>query len=586
MHYESNLICSHKYSIVLTIPAGLILLLLLQVAFSQDDLVKPPDSILAEGFSISSAIKEETSRYSTSRVGFFQSWHPLRREMLITTRFGQNNQAHLVKLPGGARNQLTFVEGGARWVSFQPTHGRFFVFTNDKDADGTSQLYSFDFETRRIEKLTPDRYDVGAFVWSKDGKYVIYAAVDEKNDSSEICLLDPLNPLRERCIKKLEGVVWDAHDISPDGRSILVWQYKSTGDTALHILDTGNGEFKQLTPNDKPAAYNSGQFSADGKGVYFRSNRNREFYNLDYLEFATGSITTVLPFLEQNCERYALSPKGKYVAYDYNIEGTTLIGIYDLEARKQVESPSIPPGFAFGEKWRNEQELGFILNNVKTAGDAFSYDLKTKEITRWTNSETSGLQTDDFPDAKLIKWKSYDGLEISGFLFAPPERFKSRKAPVLVDIHGGPQLQARPTFLGEDNYFINEMGFAIVLPNIRGSSGFGQTFMDADNGRKRKGAIDDISALLDWIEKQPNLDREQVFVRGESYGGLVTLALAMRKESRLRGILLKWPIVSIETYINNLPKNAQTLVQTEYGDGKDEQIKEFFDSISVLKEPG
>src|SRR5262249_25268690 len=157
----------------------------------------------------------------------------------------------------------------------------------------------------------------------------------------------------------------------------------------------------------------------------------------------------------------------------------------------------------------------------------------TGKIERWTFSEVGGLNTANFAEPQLIKWTTFDGKTISGFLYSPdPKKFPGKR-PVIVNIHGGPEGQFRPGFQGRNNYFLNELGVAIVFPNVRGSSGYGKTFLKLDNGMNRDHTHKDIGALLDWIRQSPNLDSSKIMITGGSYGGYMTWAIAYEYNDKI-----------------------------------------------------
>src|SRR4029077_18528066 len=151
---------------------------------------------------------------------------------------------------------------------------------------------------------------------------------------------------------------------------------------------------------------------------------------------------------------------------------------------------------------KNNRDLGFDLSSARSSSDGYSVDMQSGKVDRWTFSETGGLNTSNFSEPELIHWKSWDGKSISGFLYRPQGKF-SGKRPVIIDIHGGPEGQFRPDFNGRVNYFFNELGVAVIFPNVRGSTGYGKTFLSLDNGFLREGSYKDIGTLLDWIQTQP-----------------------------------------------------------------------------------
>jgi dipeptidyl aminopeptidase/acylaminoacyl peptidase len=207
------------------------------------------------------------------------------------------------------------------------------------------------------------------------------------------------------------------------------------------------------------------------------------------------------------------------------------------------------------------------------------------EITRWTESELGGLVPTELRTPELIEWQSFDGRSISGFLYQPPKRFIGRR-PVIINIHGGPEGQSRPTFLGRSNYFVNELGCAILFPNVRGSTGFGKSFVKLDNGMKRLDSVQDIGALLDWIAKEPTLDPERVMVTGGSYGGYMTLACAVEYNQRIACSLDVVGISHFGTFLKNTESYRRDLRRVEYGDERDPDMASFFEKMAPLNNAG
>jgi dipeptidyl aminopeptidase/acylaminoacyl peptidase len=179
-----------------------------------------------------------------------------------------------------------------------------------------------------------------------------------------------------------------------------------------------------------------------------------------------------------------------------------------------------------------------------------------------------------------VKWKSFDGKEITGFLYR--RRELSNPTPVIINIHGGPEAQFRPGHLARNNYFINELGCAILYPNVRGSTGYGKTFVKLDNGFKREDTYKDISSLLDWIKTQPQLDANRVMVTGGSYGGHLTLAVACNYADRIRCALDVVGISNLATFLKNTESYRRDLRRAEYGDERDPKMAEFMERTAPL----
>ncbi len=226
------------------------------------------------------------------------------------------------------------------------------------------------------------------------------------------------------------------------------------------------------------------------------------------------------------------------------------------------------------------RELVFSFGSVKSQGDVYSVDASLPTVTRWTSSETS-FNPDVLPAPEVVEWKSVDGTPISGVLYRPAAKFTGPR-PVMVNIHGGPDTSERARWLGRSNYFLNEMGIALLYPNVRGSLGFGRKFSQMDDGRGREGAIKDIGALLDWIAARPDLDQRRVLLLGASYGGWLALEAGIHYNDRIRGIIEGAGITDFVTYLEKTNPARQQNRRQEFGDERDPQMREFLQSISPV----
>jgi dipeptidyl aminopeptidase/acylaminoacyl peptidase len=230
--------------------------------------------------------------------------------------------------------------------------------------------------------------------------------------------------------------------------------------------------------------------------------------------------------------------------------------------------------------WRpDSHEFAFSLSTASQPYDVYSIDVDSGRLERWTFSELGGLNAANFAQPQLIHWKSWDARSISGFLYRPPANF-SGKRPVMIDIHGGPEGQFRPDFNERDNYYLSELGIAMIYPNVRGSTGYGKSFQKLDNGFLREGSYHDISTLLDWIQTQPDLDSNKVLITGGSYGGFMTLAVATNYNNR---ICCSVDIVgpsNLVTFLEHTSGYRQDLRRVEYGDERDPKMREFLERIA------
>ena len=205
-----------------------------------------------------------------------------------------------------------------------------------------------------------------------------------------------------------------------------------------------------------------------------------------------------------------------------------------------------------------------------------------RAFTRWTASETGGLDTRTFLGPMLVEYPSFNGRKVPAFVYRPPPHKFPGPRPVLIDIHGGPEGQFRPAFLGRLNYWINEMGIVVIFPNVRGSAGYGKTYLKLDNGMKRDDSVKDIGALLDWIAGQTDLDKSRVAVTGGSYGGFMSLAVQTTYNDRIKAGIDIVGISNFVTFLKNTQGYRRDLRRAEYGDERDPAMRSFLERVSPL----
>lgn len=552
--------------------------LLAMPAVAQVGEIVPNENLIAEGIpKIPATIAADVARYTETRSAGLSSWHPLKREMLIGTRFADTAQVHLVKFPGGARKQLTFFPDRVGGASFQPTKGEYFIFSKDIGGGEFFQLYRYDMADGAVTLLTDGKSRNGGGTWSKGGDRIAYSSTRRNGADTDIYVMNPLDPKSDRKVMEVKGGGWGVADWSPDDKWLIVGEYLSINESHLWLVDVATGEKKPLTPRDEAekVAYGGARFSADGKGVYLTTDKGSEFQRLVYMDLATKAEKALTPNINWDVDSFTISEDGKHIAVDSNEDGVSALRVLDAKSGKEMKLPALPKGTIGGLEWhRNGKELGFSLGSAKSPGDVYSVDVTTGKLERWTESETGGLVTDNLSEPDLVRWPSFDGKQISGFLYRPSKKFTGKR-PVIINIHGGPEGQSRPGFIGRSNYFINELGVAVIFPNVRGSSGYGKTFLKLDNGFSRLDSVKDIGALLDWIAKQPDLDPERVMVTGGSYGGYMTLAVATMYNDRIRCSLDVVGISNFVTFLEKTESYRRDLRRVEYGDEREPAMREF-----------
>ncbi len=556
---------------------------------AQETEIAPGDNLVVEGIpKVPAPLAEAVGRYTEFRRAAFLSWHPTKRAMLIRTRFGETPQVHEVPAPGGARMQLTFFTDGVRGAAYPPKEGGWFVFSKDSGGNESYQFYRYDLETGAVTLLTDGKSRNSAAVWSNGGDRVAYGSTRRNGKDVDLYVIAPTDPTSDRVLARQDGSGWRVLDWSPDDRSLLVLEFVSVNESSLWLFDATSGEKTLMTPKvgGEPVSYGGGRFSRDVKGLYVTTDREGEFHRLAYIDLLTKRHTYLTDAIPWGVEGLDLSRDGKWLAFVTNEDGVGVLHVRDMTTGQERAAPKFPIGIITGLQWHaNGADLGFTVESVRSPADAYSFNVATGQVERWTYSETGGLPTDQWPEAELVRWKSFDGRTLSGFLYLPPKRFGGKR-PVALNVHGGPEGQARPHFLARHNYWLNELGIALLYPNIRGSTGYGKTFLKLDNGLRREDAYKDIGTLLDWIRTRPELDADRVMVWGASYGGHVTLAVGTLYGERVRCLLDIVGISNLVTFLEHTEPYRRDLRRAEYGDERDPETRAFLERIAPVRNAG
>lgn len=566
------------------------LLLAAPAAFAQDTFA-PPKALTLDGVPpVPAELAQKLQPYGEFRPHGLLSWHPVRRELLVSRRLTATSQVHRVADPGTTPEPLTDFPDTVSDAMYEPAKGEYFVFKRAEGGNEVYRYYRYDVATKAVTALSPEgqRAESGAFNRAGD-RFVYTTTAVDKNSSDRVArmavhLVDPLKPDSDRVVARLEGAGWGDFRFSEDGKQLAFIEFKSVNQSDLWVMDVKTGKTRRITKQNAkdPVAYGSPWFSRDGRWLFATSDRGSEFSRLVMVPIGAGKERVLTASLKFDVERLEPSFDASRLAFVTNEAGSSVLRFIDLKTLKELPRPPLVAGVIGRIHWRpKSDEIAFEIRSARTAGDVFSYDVKKNRLARWTNGNNPELNTADFVEPRLVKWKGFDGVELSGFHYHPPAKFAGKR-PVIVNIHGGPEAQARPGFLARYNYFVNELGVAVIYPNVRGSRGFGKTFVKLDNGRKREDSVKDIGSLLDWIKAQPDLDSDRVMIMGGSYGGYMTLASAVHFDDRIAGSIDIVGISNFVTFLEHTETYRRDLRRAEYGDERNPAMRAFLESISPL----
>jgi dipeptidyl aminopeptidase/acylaminoacyl peptidase len=564
------------------------LALLVAPAAGQEAFLPVPADVKTEGVPpIPQAIADGLARYASFTSAQLLAWHPARREVLIVTRAGEAPKLYAIEAPGRGRVQITAdAVSPSVWAQYDPADPNSLVFVKDaQDGAEAFNLYKVDRASGTSTLLTDgkSRYaapPLGSPVWSRQGQWIAYDSTERNGKDRDLYVMQPSNPSTARRVAEVEGI-WLAQSWSPDGRFLLATNEISSGSLgSLWRIDVKTGERRLLSPRDDSAYWGNARYSNDGRTVFAVSTRGNGVGRIWRSSTAAG-WTAITPERDEISE-FELSADGQMLAMIVDKGDTDELRVMNVATRTFRRLPALPPGVLSHLSWRPaSREIGFTIQTAHTFGDVFSIDTSLATLTRWTKSDSGDFDPDTLPQPEVITWRSFDGRTISGLLYRPSRRFTGPR-PVMINLHGGPGLRARPTFVGRSNYFRNELGVAIIYPNVRGSSGFGDAFLNADDGMKRVGAIRDVGALLDWIAAHPAFDKNRVMLTGASYGGYLALEAGAQYNDRIRCIYEGVGLTNLVTYLEQTEASRQDDRRLEFGDERDPAMRAFLLSISPV----
>jgi len=552
-------------------------------ARAADDPHKPPAIETQEVPAVPESLLLRLEQYQNMRAAGFSGWDPEGKGILIRTRFGNSAQLHRVYEPGGRREQITFYD--------EPVSGGFLPAQRDGailmsmsvGGNENYQIYLLDRAKYSTTLLTDGKSRNSIGPVRKDGSQMVIASNKRNGKDTDLYLADPRKPDSMKMLMEVDGQFWSAADWSLDGKTILLNRYVSATESYPALLDVASGKRTDLPLASKePASYGPMAFAPDGKSIYIAADAVSEFSRLARLHLDTGRYEWLTDDIDWDVASLEVDPRTGMVAASLNEDGASRLLLWQPDGEKlKRRTLKLPLGIVSSLEFSpDSSQLGFTLSRPDGPSDAYSVDLKSGEVTRWTYSEVGGLNPATFVTPERIKFESFDGREIPAWFYRPRTASSESKAAVLILIHGGPESQFQPYFSGTIQFYVNELGLAVIAPNVRGSSGYGKTYLKLDNAEKREDSVKDIGALLDWIAKQPELDASRVAVSGGSYGGYMSLASLVHFGDRIKAGIDNVGIANFVTFLEKTAPYRVDLRRVEYGDERDPAMRELLLKIS------
>ena len=577
-------------------------------ALSQADVLAPPQAMRVEGVPPLSAQRlAAVQRYSQIVGHQFVEWHPTRREMLVAHRpiDASATQLFLLRGPLAPLQPLTSGSDPVSSGSWEPREGKYLVFTRASGGNEVFQLYRLETDTGTVTQLTaPDqRHAFSGWLPSRQRMLVTSVPVDRtaaggrrEQINTTLSLVNPLQPQQRELLAELPGGGWFGGEVSPDEKTLAIVRYESAAISEVWLIDLASGHRRRVLPapeQTQQASHHVSGWARDGSALFFTSNRASEFAELMRLDLANGAITRLSAGTPWDVSSSTISPRSAQplAAMIANVDGREELRLIDprsgaAHVPPAGALPALPAGSVTRAKFHPARnELALVVNSAQGPAQVHSLDLSepgAPRLTAWTQPiGVDGIDLKSLPDQQIVRWTSFDGRSISGVLSLPPARFGGRR-PVVMVMHGGPEGQSRQGWQGRTNYLIEQLGMAVLEPNVRDSSGYGKTFLGLDNGRLREDSVKDMGSAIDWVATHPRLDAKRVAVIGGSYGGHMALAASMRLADRIAGAMSVVGISNFVSFLENTESYRRDLRRVEYGDERDPAMRIFLHSISPL----
>jgi len=540
-------------------------------------------------------VVHELAPFNDARSTWFVDWTADGRHIYVKTRFDGVHQLHRVDRAAGRRSQLTFTGEPVGEVARQPG-GELIAFAMDRGGSGFDQIWLLDPGSGDTRRLTEGRHLNNRMAWSPDGRRLAFRSTRRNGISNDIWIMDIGQPESARSVLEApDGALWKPVRFSADGKHLLVQHYAGITDSRVYLLDLESGTLALLAGSeDTPTSNIANGFSADGGSVLFLSNERGNSAEIGRVPVAGGEARFVGEGIAWDITEFELSPDGRRGAFVTNEEGISKLYLFDPAQMRWERVQRTPVGVIGNLRFSPDgRRLGMTVNTARTPSDAYVLKLGAKPLSfgrlvRWTRSEAGGFGSNRFVEPRLVHYPAPMITDerlmlIPAFVYIPRGRGPH---PVVIYIHGGPEGQFRPSFNPMIQMWVEKLGVAVVAPNVRGSLGYGEVYLEMDDGRLREHAVQDIGALLDWIGEQRELDATRVAVYGASYGGYMSLASAVHFGDRIRAAVNKAGISNFVTYLENTQGYRRDLRRIEYGDERIPEMRDYLEEISPLSNVG
>jgi len=527
--------------------------------------------------------------YLRNEAIYFNDWSTNNDGLLIRKRYKDSYQAYYLTLDGEDLQQLTnFNEPVSEMRSSNHTQLNGFVYNKDVGGNEDNQIFYFDLDKQTSHLITDGKSKNDFALWNTNGTQLAYRSNARNQVDFEIYLatFTPGNSLekhsKSELVFKASGnwypVCW-----SFDDRFLIVNKFISALEAEPHLLNVETGQLEKLFPKSQKMSVTKILFSKQHDYLYVISDENTEFLQLRLHHLKTGKQQILTEAIKWNVESIAIDRNGENIAFISNENGYFKLYVMDTETHQIKSLPNLPKGQVHQIKFdKSGNYLAMNISSTSYANEIFVYDIANLKIIQQTINNKQHTLKVSFTEPKLIHYTTFDTFQnesrkIPAFCYLPDQE---GSFPSLIHIHGGPEGQFVPGYHAFFQYLVKELGIAIIAPNVRGSRGYGKTYLALDDGYKREDSVKDIGALLNWIEDHPNLNKNKIAVMGGSYGGYMVYAALIQYAHKLTCGISRVGISNFVTFLENTKAYRRNNRREEYGDERIPAMRKFLTGIS------
>jgi dipeptidyl aminopeptidase/acylaminoacyl peptidase len=461
-----------------------------------------------------------------------------------------------------APKQVSRMAGGVigRWSP----NAAVILAMSDRGGDQKHQLYTIDVasgETTLVTHAPDARHALGG--WMPDGRSIFYTS-NARDRRYFDCYVEDVATQRAERVYESTGLL-HAQAVSHDGGLLAVEDLHSAVDNDILIIDTRAKTARRITPHTGSARFAVVGFSSDDHALYCRSDLRGEYMALRRIDIASAAGREL--FVAQHDVDYAVvNVQGTQLAFSENVDGFERPALWDVASGRRLPLPDLPEGINTPQEFSADgSKLSIVVSTPAHDDEVWIVDLKARHADRVTFSPQGGVAENSYVSPQLIHYPSFDGRMIPALLFVPPGASSKQRVPVVLSIHGGPEEQEQP-YLTNYYQFLCARGYAVLAPNVRGSTGYGKSYVELDNGPLRWDALKDVAAAVDWIRGRQDLDADKVACLGASYGGFITLAMLAHYPDLFRAGVDFYGPADLRTFLGRTSEYRRLQRIAEYGD--------------------